>query len=157
MTIVVPFDGSDLSESALVRASALGETFDEAVLAVSVVPKNDEKYARERGWLGPDEAYDHSTVVGRLHQRVAEVAPAADFRHEVVGRHAATGTIAAKLRSTARDADASLVAIGSDNAGHMVASIHSVGSTVAADEAFDVLIVRRPLPADGRPGESPGW
>lgn len=157
MTIVVPFDGSDLSKSALVRAAVLGDAFDEDVLAITIIPKNDAEYARDHGWLDPDEEYDHQTVVGRLHEQATDVAPSADFRHEVVGRYASAGTIATKLRKAAKAADASLVVIGSDNAGHMVTSIHSVGSTVAADEAFDVLIVRRPIPPESSPAETPGW
>ncbi|WP_276299327.1 universal stress protein [Halorussus lipolyticus] len=157
MTVVVPFDGSELSEAALVRATALGDAFGERVLALTIVPDGDLQYARERNWVGPDEEFDVQTIVGRLHERVAEVAPEADFQHETVGRYASAGTIAGQLRETAKDAGASLVAIGSDNAGHMVTSIHSVGSTVASDEAFDVLIVRRPIPTEDRPEETAGW
>jgi len=152
MTILVPFDGSKLSEAALVRATTLSDTFDETVLAVTVIPEGNAEYARKHGWLGPDEEYDEETVVARLHEQVTDVAPAADFRHELVSRYASTGTIAQKLRATAKDADVRLVVIGSDNAGSMVASIHSVGSTVAADSAFDVLIVRRSVHADGASG-----
>jgi nucleotide-binding universal stress UspA family protein len=157
VTIIVPFDGSDLSKSALVRATALGDAFGESVVAVTIVPKNDAEYARERDWLAPDEDWTEQTVVDRLREQVTDVAPAADVRHEFVDRYASTGTIATRLRKTAKDADASLVAIGSDNAGRMVSSIHSVGSTVAADDAFDVLIVRRPVPTDEPPSASQGW
>jgi len=157
MSILVPFDGSDLSAAALVRATTLGDAFEENVVAVTIVPKNHPEYARDRGWLGSDEEFDMGTVVSRLHERVADVAPEAEFRYEAVGRYASTGRIAKKLRQTAKTVDASLVAIGSDNAGHMVSSIHSVGSSVASDEAFDVLIVRSPLPADPSFADSQGW
>jgi nucleotide-binding universal stress UspA family protein len=157
MTIVVPFDGCDLSEAALVRATILGDAFEERVLALTIVPDGDVQYARKRDWLGADEAFDGQTIAGRLRERVTEKAPQADFRHETVGRYASTGTIASELRRAAKDADASLVAIGSDNAGQMVTSIHSVGSTVASDEAFDVLIVRGPAAADSTTEELDGW
>ncbi|NEU55522.1 universal stress protein [Halorussus sp. MSC15.2] len=157
MTIVVPFDGCELSQTALVRATMLGEAFDERVLALTIVPDNDAEYARERDWLGQGEKFDRQTVVGRLREHVVELAPRAEFRDETVGRYASTGTIATKLRRAAKDAEASLVVIGSDNAGHMVSSIHSVGSTVASDEAFDVLIVRRSIPTDAAPEETSGW
>ena len=49
----------------------------------------------------------------------------------------------------ARDEDASVVFIGSDNAGSLVSSVSSVGSTVAADEAYDVFIVRHEDPDAG--------
>jgi len=157
MGILVPFDGSDLSVAALVRATTLGDAFSESVVAVTIVPESDPEYAREHDWLGPDEEFDMGEIVARLHERVADVAPEADFRHEVVSRYASAGRIAKTLRGTAKTVDASLVVIGSDNAGRMVSSIHSVGSSVASDEAFDVLIVRSPLPPDASPTDSPGW
>jgi len=42
MTLVVPFDGSDLAEAALVRATEFGSVFDEDVLAISVIPKGNQ-------------------------------------------------------------------------------------------------------------------
>ncbi|WP_128476655.1 universal stress protein [Halorussus pelagicus] len=157
MSILVPFDGSDLAVAALVRATTLGDAFDETVVAVTIIPERDAEYARDHDWLGPNEEFDMGEIVAQLHEQVADVAPEADFHHEVVGRYASAGRIAKKLRRTAKSADASLVAIGSDNAGHMVSSIHSVGSSVASDEAFDVLIVRSSLPPDASPTDSPGW
>ncbi|WP_135829230.1 universal stress protein [Halorussus halobius] len=147
MSILVPFDGSSLAKSALVRATELRDVFDERVLAVSIVPTANAAYAREHGWIGPDEEYDRHSAVDQLGREVAELAPAAGFRHQFVGRHASAGTIARKIRDVGQEVDASLVVIGSDNAGSLVSSIHSVGTSVASDDAFDVFIVRRPVPA----------
>jgi hypothetical protein len=47
----------------------------------------------------------------------------------------------------AREEDASMVFLGSENAGHLVSAVGSVGSTVATDEAYDVVIVRHRSPA----------
>lgn len=49
MTLVVPFDGTPLSEAALARAAELGTVFDAPVLAVTVVPADNADYAIERG------------------------------------------------------------------------------------------------------------
>lgn len=147
MTFVVPFDGSDLAEAALVRAVEFGVVFDEQVLAVSVIPNGNTEYARERGWIGPDEAFDLESVVATLHTQVAELCPTADFQHEAVDPYTASGTISSRLRSVARDEDASMVFIGSENAGHLVTAVSSVGASVAADEAYDVVIVRNRSPA----------
>ncbi|MFB6102854.1 MAG: hypothetical protein ABEJ73_09840 [Haloplanus sp.] len=65
----------------------------------------------------------------------------------MVGRRATPGTIASQIRSIARDADASMVFIGSENAGRLVTSLSSVGETVAADDAYDVVIVRHRKPS----------
>jgi nucleotide-binding universal stress UspA family protein len=147
MTFVVPFDGSELAETALVRAVEFGTVLDERIVAVSVVPEGNASYARERGWLDPGEAFDLDTVVGRLHETVAAHAPSAEFRYEVVGRRAAPGTIASRLRDRARSLDASMVFVGSENAGRLVSSLSSVGDTVAADDAYDVVIVRHREPS----------
>jgi nucleotide-binding universal stress UspA family protein len=147
MTLVVPFDGSDLAEAALVRATAFGRVLDVDVLAVSVIPENNAAYARERGWIGSEGAFDRETVVSKLHRQVTDLCPSADFRHRMVDRHAPPGTIATRVREMAHDVDASMVFIGSENAGHMVTSLSSIGGSIAADEAYDVVIVRHRSPA----------
>ncbi|WP_232701933.1 universal stress protein [Halobacterium wangiae] len=146
MTLVVPFDGSALAEAALVRASEFSTVLDEPVLAVSVVPQGDKHYARERGWIGPEEPFDQETVVGSLHEQVTALCPNADFRHVVVDRYARAGSVAKRVRRVAREADASMVFIGSENAGRMVTTVSSVGASVAADDAYDVVIVRHRSP-----------
>ena len=147
MTLVVPFDGSELAEAALVRATEFGTVFDETVLAVTVIPEGNAEYAREHGWIGPDEPFDMQAVVSTVHEGVTDVCPSADFRHEVVGRYAPSGSIANRLRDLAEEEDASMVFIGSDNAGGIVAAVSSVGATVATHEAYDVVIVRHRGPA----------
>jgi len=147
MTLVVPFDGSDLAEAALVRATEFGSVFDEDVLAISVIPKGNNDYAREHGWIGQDEEFDLESVVSTLHEQVVNLCPSADFRHKVVDRYAPSGSISKRLRKVAREEDASMVFLGSENAGHLVSAVSSVGSSVAADEAYDVVIVRDRSPA----------
>ncbi|CQH48591.1 UspA domain protein [Halobacterium hubeiense] len=148
MTFVVPFDGSALAEAALVRASEFSTVLDERVLAVVVVPDGNERYARERDWLGADEAFDLNAVVGRLHEQVTDLAPDVDFRHEVVDKRAPMGAVTTRLKQVARDEDASMVFVGSENAGRMVTGLGSVGSSVAADDSYDVVIVRHRAPTE---------
>lgn len=92
-----------------------------------------------------------ASVVGTLRGRVEAVAPDAEFIHEVVDRFAARGTIASRIRRVARESDTDMVFVGSENAGRLVTSITSVGSSVAAAHAYDVVIVRNrdssPVPA----------
>mgnify|MGYP000134885230 CR=1 FL=1 len=148
MTFVVPFDGSALAETALVRAVEFGTVLDERIVAVSVIPDGNASYARDRGWLSAGEVFDLDMVVGRLHEAVTEHAPSAEFRYEVVGRRAPPGTVASRLRERARALDASMVFVGSENAGRLVSSLSSVGETVAADDAYDVVIVRHRKPSN---------
>ncbi|WP_336325545.1 universal stress protein [Halovenus sp. HT40] len=147
MTLLVPFDGSELAEAALVRAAEFGHVFDEDVLAVSVIPDGDTDYASERGWIEEGEEFDLNAVVSTLHEQVTDLCPSTNFRHTVVDRYAPAGSIAKRLRKIARKEDASMVFLGSENAGHFVTTVSSVGQTVAADEAYDVVIVRDRSPA----------
>jgi len=142
MTIVVPFDGGELSRAALRRGGELGRALDQQVVAVSVIPVSNEVYARERGWIDETDTFDSETIVSSLSEQVYALAPEVTFEYEVVGRYAQPGEIASKLRRTAREKNADLVVLGSDNAGHIVTSVSSVASPVAADDAYDVLIVR---------------
>ncbi len=142
MTIVVPFDGSALSVAALKRATEVQSAFDSDVHAFTVVPDGNEAYARERGWLAVDDRFDPEKVISHIAQDVEAVAPDATFAYDVVNRYAPSGVIANRIRRYARTQDARLVVIGSDNAGHIVTSVSSVGSPVAADAYYDVLLVR---------------
>jgi hypothetical protein len=47
----------------------------------------------------------------------------------------------------AREVDASMVFVGSDNAGRLVSSLSSVGDTVVAEGSYDVVIVRNRTPS----------
>jgi hypothetical protein len=40
-----------------------------------------------------------------------------------------------------------MVFLGSENAGHIVTSVNSVGASVAAEDSYDVVIVRDRSPA----------
>ncbi|WP_338729205.1 universal stress protein [Haladaptatus sp. DJG-WS-42] len=147
MTFVVPFDGSKLAEAALIRAAEFGKVLNERVVAVSIIPQDDFSYANTHGWVEPGEEFDVETIVSQLHKQVTKIAPSADFRHETVGRFATSGTIALALRRIAKNEKASMVFIGSENAGRLVSSLTSVGSMVSADQLYDVVIVRTREPS----------
>lgn len=120
MTFVVPFDDSELARTALVRAVEFGTVLDERIVAVSVIPSDDASCPGER-LARPGETLDRDTAVARLHEDVATHAPNAEFRDEVVGRGATPGTIASRIRKQAESVDASMVFVGSENAGRLVA------------------------------------
>lgn len=147
MTLLVPFDGSPLSEAALSSAVGFGRTLGEPVVVVTAIPVQNPAYARKQGWLDTGEAFDVDAIVAALEEQVAELAPEASFRHERVSQGAGPGTIAKVLRRVARQTEAKLVFVGSENAGRLVTSLTSVGGNVASDPTYDVLIVRRTTPA----------
>lgn len=142
MTFVVPFDGSDLAEAALERAVQFQQVREDDILAVSVVPRGNEQFARDQVGIELGESVVYDSVVGRLQAQVHRIAPDAQFRHEAVDEYAPVGTIANRLRRTIRDVDASMVFIGSENAGRIVTTLGSVGTSVAAEGNYDLLIVR---------------
>jgi nucleotide-binding universal stress UspA family protein len=143
MVLFVPFDGGELSVAALERAVEFSTVLEEPVVAVTVVRSKNAEYAREAGWLDADESYDLDTIVERLREQVAAVSPDVEFRYETVDRYAPTGTVSKRIKQLVHDRDVSLVVIGSDNAGHVVTSISSVGGSVAGG-TYDVMIVRSP-------------
>jgi nucleotide-binding universal stress UspA family protein len=147
MTFLVAFDGSELAEAALVRAVEFNEVLGDRVVAVTIVPDGNRSYARERGWLDAGEPFDREAILASVHEQVSRLAPAADFVHRTVDEHATAGTIASRLRTLALDEEATMVFVGSENAGRLATTLSSVGGTVAAADAYDVVIVRHPRPS----------
>ena len=148
MTLVVPFDGSTLAEAALARATEFATVFDnEQVLAYTVIPEGNTEYTRAQGWVDSGGAFDTDAVVEELSSQVAALAPEAEYRYETVGKYASAGTISSHIRDLAAAVEASMVFVGSENAGHMVVGVSSVGGAIVADDAYDVVIVRQPRPS----------
>ncbi len=145
MTFVVPFDGSELAEAALVRAVEYSNALEEEIVAVSVVPER-KKYAREKGWIGEDEEYDVGAVVERLREQVRTLAPDAAFEYERIREFPPEARLANRIERLVLEHDPSVVFLGSDNVGRVVTPLTSVGVHVAADESYDVFIVRQRHP-----------
>jgi nucleotide-binding universal stress UspA family protein len=141
MTYVVAFDNSPLAKAALDRAVAFACATEDEVVAVTAIPK-DPGIARERGWLGGNESFSVDRVTTNLTGVVDEFDPEVRFEHRVVDKYAPRGRISRAVRELAVENDASVVFIGSDNAGRMVGGITSIGQTVSADDRYDVHIVR---------------
>lgn len=117
---------------------------------MSVIPTGNARYARDRGWLGPDEASDDETVVSTLHRQVTDRCPTADFHHPFVGRYAPSGAISKRVRNLAKREDASTVFVGSENAGRLVTALGSFGGSIAADDDCDVVVHRASPPRHDR-------
>ena len=143
--LLVPFDGSALATTALDRAREIGTALDERVLALVVVP-DDTSFARERGWIAPDESFDPERVGEELAAAIEDVAPDCEVRIEIAEETsslASTETdISRTIRQIAHEVGASVVFVGSENAGRVTAPPESVGTPVAEDPDYDVYIVR---------------
>lgn len=139
MSLVVPFDGCELSKVALVRATQFDSVVDQGVAVVSIVPES-ASYARERGWIGPNDTYDGEAIVDRLREAAMAISPDAEFHHLPVDRNANSRTIANTIRTFAREHNAQIVFVGSNNAGQVVRSL-TVGSSVTSDQSYDTMIV----------------
>lgn len=164
MLFMVPFDGGDLSEAALAKAKLYAIALEEAprtitkelfvgdapeIAVVSVIPE-DREYAREKDWIDSDEEFRSRSIAEQLHRQVTDIAPSANFQSVRADRFAPPGTIGSKLRKKAIDLGTTELFVGSENAGRIVTPLTSVGSRVAADEHYDVHIVRRKLPPKGK-------
>ena len=141
--LIVPFDNSPLSRAALVRARQFDQILEEGVIAVSVIPSQNAQYARERGWLADTDPFDDDQIVATLRDGVAEIAPDATFEYITIDRWAPHGVIGNKIRKFARSNDATIVFLGSQDAGRLVRSV-SVGSSVVTDRGYDTMIISNP-------------
>jgi len=145
MTLLVPFDGSELSEAALERATEFAEFTGENVVALTVVPDEPE-YALARNWLDSEEPFDPDEIAERLRERVAEISPNAEFQYEVPADVSSMASITTDvirtIRSVAHDIGASVIFIGSENAGRVSSPVSSVGAPVSKDPSYDVYIIR---------------
>ncbi|WP_335998993.1 universal stress protein [Halorientalis halophila] len=146
MTVLVPFDDSALSRTALERAREFAEYRGEDVVVLTLVP-SDEEFAVERGWIEEGEDYDPEAVCDDFEEAVAALAPDATYRCE----HPRTSDsmtatliddITRTIREVAADVSASIVFIGSENAGRVSTPVTSVGNPVSEDPRYDVHIVR---------------
>lgn len=140
MTYLVAFDGTPLSRAALRRGVEFADAHDEPLVVVSVLP-TDQPLAEEYGLVEGDD-YDPEAAAERLREAALDIAPDAEVVLEHVDRYAGKGRIASKIRATARDVEASIVFIGSDDAGRVVEPVASVGGSVASGLEYDVLIAR---------------
>lgn len=146
MTMLAPYDGSALSRTAVRRATEFGDCRDEAVVVLTVVP-DDREFAQERGWIESGESYEPGVVEERFEAEIAEIAPSATFRAErptsnAVRAATTINDITRTVREVARDVRASIVFVGSDNAGRVSTPDNSVGSPISEDPEYDVHIVR---------------
>lgn len=147
MVLLVPFDGSRLSGAALGRAAEFSEFTDEEVVVLSVLP-DDEEFARTHGWIEDDESYDRAGVAADLERAALERAPDARFRSEFLGETDTsmmadmTTDVTRRIRQVASEEAASIIFIGSENAGRVSRPVTSVGSPVSEDPRYDVHIVR---------------
>lgn len=141
MKFVVAFDGSDISRAALSRAATLAAGVDGSVTALTVIPSRNKQYARDHGWLGPDEDWDRETVLRRIRESVAATSSDATFTYRMVDKYAPRGTIGRVLRNDAEAAAVDVFVIGSKNAGRIFTSLTTVARTVAAS-SFDIYVVR---------------
>jgi len=147
VTLLVPFDGSPLAETALKRAREFASYRDEAVVALTVVPE-DESFAEERGWIEPGEPYDPESVCTEFELRVKAIDDDVTFRCEqpVPSEHPTATTIdnvTHTIRTVAAELDVSVIFIGSENAGRVSTPVTSVGDPISTDAKYDIYIVRR--------------
>jgi len=144
MTFVVPLMDRSLRKPLSSGAVEYGTALDEGIAAVVVVPER-KRYAREKGWIGENEQYDVEVVAG-LREQVRTLAPSSAFEFERLREFPPETELADHIERLIRNHGPSVVFLGSDNVGRVVTPLTSVGVHVAAEESYDVFIVRHPAP-----------
>ena len=142
MTHLIAFDGNEFAAATLCRAVEFAEAAGTNVVAASVVPAG--RPLAETYDLVEDGEYDPEAAAERLRSSAHSVAPGCAFRARRVDPYAGKGRIAAELSHVVREVDADVVLVGSKNAGRIVESVSSVGSSVADGTDYDVPVVRSP-------------
>lgn len=138
VTYLVAYDGGDRSGAALQRAAAFAGRTGAGLVVVSVLPTDDA--LAETYDLTEDGTYDPEVAADRLRAAVEEVAPEAAFRTERVDAYAGKRRIAGEIARVAREADADVVFLGSDDPGRVVRSVARVGDAGGSD--YDVFVAR---------------
>jgi nucleotide-binding universal stress UspA family protein len=146
MTLLVPYDGTDLADAALRRATEFGDALGQEVVAVTVLPV-ERSYAVHHEWVRPGESYEPDDVAAAFETRIRDVAPEATFRTNRLDDHGDSGRtvvmdIVATIREVAAELDAEILFVGSDNAGRVASPITSVGNPLSDSTTYDVHIVR---------------
>jgi nucleotide-binding universal stress UspA family protein len=145
MTLLVPYDGSDLAKAALERACEFSEYTGEDLLVLTVIP-DEREYAIARGWVAESATFDPETIADGLEREIRDIDPDATFRCEMptgVSEMAdVTMDVVRTIREVAGEIDASVVFIGSENAGRVSSPVCSVGAPLSEDPRYDVHIVR---------------
>lgn len=143
MSILVPYDGSDIARAALSRGVELASALGRELLAVSVIPDR-ARYASRKGWLEEGEDFDVDVVAERLRGQVSAAAPEAAFEVVPIEGEPSGGYIARKIRDHARSQDVVLLVLGSETVGRVVTPLTSVGKGVAAEQTYELYLVRSP-------------
>ena len=145
MTFIVPFDGSELAEAALVRAVEYGAVLEEEIVVVSIVSER-KRYAREKGWIEEDEGFDVDSVVETLREQAKSIAPEVTFEYKCIREFPPAGGIADQIEQIAQEHDPSVLFLGSDNIGRVVTPLASVAANITPEEGYDIHLVRRSGP-----------
>jgi nucleotide-binding universal stress UspA family protein len=146
MTLLAPYDGSPLSRTAVRRAAEFGKFRDEDVVVLTVVP-DDRTFAEDRGWVEEGASYAPEAVEERFETEAADLAPQATFRAErpEPSESLSSSTpddILRTIREVAREVEATVLFVGSDNADRLAVPTVSIGSHLTDDPEYDVHVVR---------------
>lgn len=134
MVFLVPFDGTSLAEAALNRAVTYADALDTEVVAIGLIPTGSD-YAQRRRWIDPTEDFATETAVDDLRRKIEEATDDAELKYDDVSA-SSSDELSETIHSIARDVDASVVFLGSENTEVLVPDSES-------DAAYDIHIVRR--------------
>ncbi|WP_302081181.1 universal stress protein [Salinibaculum rarum] len=140
MVFLVPFDGSPVAKAALTRAVEHGKALGEEIVAVSLVPTG-ATYAERRKWIQPDEDFAAETASTELQRKIDEATDDAERNFDESSAQSLDGGISDRIQQVAKDVDASVLFVGTDDTSEDDRLTTPFGP-VAADGAYDVHLVR---------------
>jgi nucleotide-binding universal stress UspA family protein len=139
MVFLVPFDGSAASEAALARAVEHGQALGEEIVAVSFIPTGTQ-YAERRKWIQPDDEFPAETASAELRRKIEETTDDAERNFSDSAAYTPDDGLTARVRQVARDVDASVLFVGSDDDSDE--RLTTPFGEVVGNAEYDIHIVR---------------
>jgi len=111
MVLLVPFDGSSVSEAALARAVDYGTALGEEVLAIAIIPTGNA-YVERRKWIQPDEDFAAETASAELRRKIEEATDDAERTFAESGAQSPGDGVTERIQQIARDVDTTVLFVG---------------------------------------------
>lgn len=140
MVLLVPYDGSPVSEKALDVAVAHGEALGEDVVGVTLVPTGSE-YAERRVWVEPDDDFAVDSARNELERKIAETTDDVERVYDGSGATAMHNGAASNIKQAALEVGASTLYVGTSDE-QTEDRLTTPFGTIEAEGPYDIYLVR---------------
>ena len=140
MVLLVPYDGSPVSERALERAVSHGQALGEDVVGVTLIPTGSE-YAERRVWIEPNDDFAADAARNELERKITETTDDIERVYDESGATTMQDGAASNIKRVAREVDASAVYVGTSKE-HSEDRLTTPFGTIEPEGPYDVYLVR---------------